>query len=76
MGYNGLDVSPAGGDIHVAHRFPALIAAPDPEPGRLWLTGVRLFDGTGTVLRDPGRIWLVLRQGTPVAGQAFVHRAP
>jgi len=30
----------------VAHRFPALIAAPAPAQGRLWLTGARLFDGT------------------------------
>jgi imidazolonepropionase-like amidohydrolase len=36
----------------VAHRFPALIAAPAPAPGRLWLTGARLFDGTGAPLRD------------------------
>jgi imidazolonepropionase-like amidohydrolase len=36
----------------VTHRFPALIAAPAPAPGRLWLTGARLFDGTGTPLRE------------------------
>ncbi len=36
----------------MAHRFPALIAAPAAEPGRLWLTGARLFDGTGAPLRD------------------------
>ncbi len=36
----------------MAHRFPALIAAPAPAPGRLWLTGARLFDGTGAPLRD------------------------
>jgi imidazolonepropionase-like amidohydrolase len=36
----------------VAHRFPALIAAPPAAPGRLWLTGARLFDGTGAPLRD------------------------
>ena len=30
----------------MAHRFPALIAAPAPAGGRLWLTGARLFDGT------------------------------
>jgi imidazolonepropionase-like amidohydrolase len=36
----------------VAHRFPALIAAPPPAPGRLWLTGARLFDGTGAPLRE------------------------
>jgi len=32
--------------IEVTHRFPALIAAPAPARGRLWLTGARLFDGT------------------------------
>ena len=36
----------------MAHRFPALIAAPAPAPGRLWLTGARLFDGTGGPVRD------------------------
>jgi imidazolonepropionase-like amidohydrolase len=34
------------------HRFPALIAAPPPGPGRLWLTGARLLDGTGSPVRD------------------------
>ena len=34
------------------HRFPALIAAPAPATGRLWLTGARLFDGTGAPLRE------------------------
>jgi len=36
----------------VTHRFPALIAAPAPAAGRLWLTGARLFDGTGAPLRE------------------------
>src|SRR5271166_6364518 len=36
----------------VPHRFPALIAAPAPSAGRLWVTGVRLFDGTGAAVRD------------------------
>jgi imidazolonepropionase-like amidohydrolase len=36
----------------VTHRFPALIAAPAPAQGRLWLTGARLFDGTGAALRE------------------------
>jgi len=36
----------------VAHRFPALIAAPAPARGRLWLTGARLFDGTGAAVRE------------------------
>ena len=40
------------------HRFPALIAAPPPAAGRLWLTGLRLFDGTGGPLR-PGVAVLV-----------------
>jgi imidazolonepropionase-like amidohydrolase len=34
------------------HRFPSLIAAPPPARGRLWLTGARLFDGTGAPVRD------------------------
>ena len=36
----------------MAHRFPALIAAPPAAPGRLWLTRARLFDGNGAPLRD------------------------
>jgi len=36
----------------VAHRSPALIAAPPVGRGRLWLTGARLFDGTGAALRE------------------------
>ena len=36
----------------MTHRFPALIAAPPAAQGRLWLTGARLFDGTGAPLRE------------------------
>jgi imidazolonepropionase-like amidohydrolase len=36
----------------MAHRFPALIAAPAAAQGRLWLTGARLFDGTGAPVRE------------------------
>jgi imidazolonepropionase-like amidohydrolase len=36
----------------VPHRFPALIADPPPGEGRLWLTGARMFDGTGGPVRD------------------------
>ena len=36
----------------MTHRFPALIAAPAPAEERLWLTGARLFDGTGGALRE------------------------
>jgi len=28
------------------------------------------------LLSDPGRIWLVLQRGVPVAGQALVNPAP
>ena len=38
----------------MTHRFPALIAAPAPAEERLWLTGVRLFDGTGRGAREHG----------------------
>jgi imidazolonepropionase-like amidohydrolase len=41
-----------GGGRNVPHRFPALIAAPPAAQGRLWLTGARLFDGTGAPLRE------------------------
>ena len=34
------------------HRSPALTAAPALGEGRLWLTGARLFDGTGGPVRD------------------------
>jgi imidazolonepropionase-like amidohydrolase len=30
------------------HRFPAMLAAPAPGASRLWLTDVRVLDGTGT----------------------------
>ncbi len=36
----------------MTHRFPALIAAPASAAERLWLTGARLFDGTGAALRE------------------------
>jgi imidazolonepropionase-like amidohydrolase len=36
----------------LAHRFPALIAAPAAGQQPLWLTNARLFDGTGAALRD------------------------
>jgi imidazolonepropionase-like amidohydrolase len=36
----------------LAHRFPALIAAPAAGQRSLWLTNARLFDGTGAALRD------------------------
>jgi len=41
-----------GVGIEVAHRFPALIAAPPAGQGRLWLTNALLFDGTGAPLRE------------------------
>ena len=33
-------------------RHPSLLAAPSPARGRLWLTHARLFDGTGSGVRD------------------------
>jgi imidazolonepropionase-like amidohydrolase len=38
------------------HRHPSLLAAPAPAPGRLWLTGARLFDGTGAPVRDAAAV--------------------
>jgi imidazolonepropionase-like amidohydrolase len=40
----------------VPHRFPALIAAPAAGAERLWLTGARLFDGTGRPIREDAAI--------------------
>ena len=40
----------------MAHRFPALIAAPAAAQERIWLTGARLFDGTGSRLRENAAI--------------------
>jgi imidazolonepropionase-like amidohydrolase len=39
-------------------RLPALLAEPPRASGRLWLTGVTLFDGTGSAVR-PGSALLV-----------------
>ncbi len=36
----------------VPHRHPSLLAAPPAAAGRTWLTGARLFDGTGAPVRD------------------------
>jgi len=40
------------GGKELPHRFPALIAAPAAGAERLWLTGARLFDGTGRPVRE------------------------
>jgi imidazolonepropionase-like amidohydrolase len=34
------------------HRDPSLLAAPPPAPGRRWLTGARLWDGTAGPVRE------------------------
>ena len=59
------------------HRFPALIADPPRGEGRLWLTGARLFDGTGgpgrdgaAVLVEDGVIRRVGRASEPCPGGA------
>jgi imidazolonepropionase-like amidohydrolase len=36
----------------VTARLPALLADPAPSERRLWLTGGRLFDGTGSAVRE------------------------
>jgi imidazolonepropionase-like amidohydrolase len=38
------------------HRHPSLLAAPPPAQGRLWLTNARLFDGTGTAVREAAAV--------------------
>lgn len=38
------------------HRFPALLAAPAAGAEQLWLTGARLFDGTGRPVSDSAAI--------------------
>jgi imidazolonepropionase-like amidohydrolase len=64
------------------HRFPALIAAPARGAGRLWLTGVRLFDGTGGPVRDgvavlveDGVIWRVTTAQEPCPAGAWAVEA-
>jgi imidazolonepropionase-like amidohydrolase len=54
----------------VAHRFPALIAAPAAGEGRIWLTNARLFDGTGAPLREHAAILVedgIIRRVTDAA---------
>jgi imidazolonepropionase-like amidohydrolase len=54
----------------VAHRFPALIAAPPAGQGRVWLTGARLFDGTGAPLRENAAVLVedgIIRRVTDAA---------
>jgi len=55
----------------VPHRFPALIADPPRGEGRLWLTGGRLFDGTGgpAALRNRPRP-VVLAHDRPMGTRA------
>ncbi len=38
------------------HRHPSLLAAPPPAPGRQWLTGARLFDGTGDLVNEQAAV--------------------
>jgi imidazolonepropionase-like amidohydrolase len=40
----------------VPHRHPSLLGAPGPAAGRVWLTGGRLFDGTGATVRDAAAV--------------------
>ncbi len=43
------------------HRLPALIADPAPGDRALWLTGARLFDGTGGPVRE--RVSVLVEDG-------------
>ncbi len=55
----------------MAHRFPALIAAPAAARERIWLTGARLFDGTGSRLRENAAILIedgIIRRVAGAAG--------
>jgi imidazolonepropionase-like amidohydrolase len=40
----------------VPHRHPSLLGAPAPAAGRVWLTGGRLFDGTGASVREDAAV--------------------
>ena len=54
----------------MAHRFPALIAAPAAGTQRLWLTGARLFDGTGGPVREHAAVLIedgIIRRVTDAA---------
>ncbi len=65
------------------HRLPALIADPAPGDRALWLTGARLFDGTGgpmrehvSVLVEQGRIARVTdAEAPPPAGAETIELA-
>jgi imidazolonepropionase-like amidohydrolase len=63
----------------VSARLPSLLADPAAGPERLWLTGGRLFDGTGApvreasgVLVEDGRIAAVGRASDGVPGDAAI----
>jgi imidazolonepropionase-like amidohydrolase len=38
------------------HRYPALLAAPPPAPGRVWLTNARVFDAAGAAVREAAAV--------------------
>lgn len=38
------------------HRHPSLLAAPPAASGRLWLTGTRLFEGSGGPVREDAAV--------------------
>jgi imidazolonepropionase-like amidohydrolase len=56
------------------HRFPALIAAPPPAAGRLWLANARLFDGTGAPVREARAV--LIEDGTIRRVGAAAEPAP
>jgi imidazolonepropionase-like amidohydrolase len=65
--------------VRVPGRFASLLAAPPPRPGRLWLSGASVFDGTQApvrpdagVLVEDGRITRIGRTGDAVPDGARV----
>lgn len=57
----------------VPHRFPALLAAPAAGADRLWVTGARLFDGTGRPVREDAAILVqdgIIRRVTEASEQS------
>jgi imidazolonepropionase-like amidohydrolase len=49
-------------------RIPALLADPPAPAGRLWLTGGRLFDGTGSAVREGAAVLVADGRIAAVAG--------
>jgi imidazolonepropionase-like amidohydrolase len=51
-----LEKATSGTVSALAHRTPAMLAAPPAAAGRLYLANARLFDGTGAAVREPAGV--------------------